>query len=117
MKIGGLKAHREGAESIVNKSFYPTTLELVHAAKKALAQASVESAEFVAAAEIEGVSPQELRDVILSKPDDIVAKDNKRRRLIVAIRKAKTTAEIDAILTDAGLPTRRAAVPGVIPTT
>jgi hypothetical protein len=114
MKIDGMKAHRESAEAIVNGALYPTTLDLVHAAKRASAQAAVESAEFAAAAEIEGLSPQALRDVILSKPDDIIAKDNKRRRLIVAIRKAKTTAEVDEILSSAGFPTKRPPIPGMI---
>jgi hypothetical protein len=113
MKIGGLKAHREGAEAIVNSSFYPTTLDLVHAAKKALALRSVRTEEFLAAAEIEGVTPEELQQTILSKPDDIVGKDNARRRLIVAIRKANSVTEIDKILTSAGLPTRRPAAPGI----
>ncbi len=113
MKVNALQAHREAAELTVNGSFYPTSLDLVHAAKKTLAQYERVSAEFTEAAEIEGVSAVELRRLILSKPDDILVKDNKRRRLIVAIRNATSVAEIDQILTSAGLPTRRDPVIGV----
>jgi hypothetical protein len=61
-------------------------------------------AEFAEAAAIEGVNAQELAATILAKPDDVMQRANTRRKAVLAVRAAKTPAELDSVLEQNGVP-------------
>jgi hypothetical protein len=74
-----------------------------HARKRALA-AEPSAQEFVEIAKIEGVTPKALAKKILSSPDEAIVRGNERRKLIVAVRKASSPAEIEVLLRDGNIP-------------
>lgn len=104
MKINSLQKHRDDAELRVSQKFYPTSQDTAHATKRAIALSDIDTNEFIQAAEIEGMTTQQLREVILSKPDTIMEKENTRRRIVLDIRNATTKSEIDDVLNAAGIP-------------
>ena len=88
--------------------FFPDSMDMVHGRKRAMAEqvlaGSTPSNAFVKAAEIEGMTPQVLAQLIVSKPDTLMNKENNRRALIVKLRQATTGAELDQILVEQGVP-------------
>ncbi len=67
---------------------------MAHAAKRALAASGEDTDEFKQAAAVEGMTTEQLRAVILSKPDEIMTKENERRRVVLLIRQAASIQEI-----------------------
>jgi hypothetical protein len=90
------------AERRINMHRGVSPQDLAHDRKRQMAAAvkggQFPTAEFVRAAAIEGTSPEALARVILAKPDAMMATENARRALIVAVRAAKTSAELDALM-------------------
>lgn len=103
INLDPMAAVRSDAEDKIAQRFMPAPTDMAHARKRAMAE-SVSSGgavpdEFAAAAALEGSEPAALAALILSKPDAIVTRDNDRRRLVLAVRAAKSPAEVDALLT------------------
>lgn len=65
------------------------------AAQRLLAGQDVTSLDVEAAAR--GISPQQLAQLVLSKPDELQDREDNRQRLFAAIAAAKTPQELDAI--------------------
>jgi hypothetical protein len=97
----------EQAEGRVNGDFYPQGQDLAHDRKRQTALAVIAgatpSAEFQQAAQIEGLTVETLASLIVAKPDALMARENARRQVIVRLRAAKNSAELDQILQDAGV--------------
>ncbi len=51
-------------------------------------------------AELRGVSVEKLAELILSKPDTVAVREEKRQRILAKIEKAKTPAELESIFVD-----------------
>lgn len=87
--------------------FTPDAMDLVHARKRAQAEAVLAgfdpSADFAQAATIEGMTVNELANLIVSKPDNLMEKENARRTVVVKLRQAKNGAELEQVLKDAGV--------------
>jgi hypothetical protein len=76
-----------------------------HAAKRLAAKAVISgdaSHHLQAEAEMTGTTVEELARVILSKPDNVLERGLRRRKALMAVRHAKTPAEIDAVLKELG---------------
>lgn len=63
-------------------------------------QGSPPSADFAAAAAAEGASALDLAKTVLAKPNEVLVRGLERRKKILAVRVAKTPAELSAILAD-----------------
>ncbi len=102
--IAQLIAH---AETRLLAHFSPDSIDMVYHRKRMLAEQAVGGAaaspEFEQAAAIEGLTTSELADLILSKPDNLMIKDNARRLAVVDLRQAKTAADISDVLTKHGV--------------
>lgn len=102
LSINPLPALVARAEFYVNTSWAPRPQDLAHDRKRRLAEQATAggkvSPEFAAAAELEGMTTFELAALILSKPDALMERENRRRAIIVALRAATSRAEIDQIL-------------------
>jgi precorrin-6B methylase 1 len=100
---------RAAAEAKLARHFAPSYTDAAHARKRAAAELvaihgiNYASHEFNAAAAIEGMSAQQLAAAIIVKPDEVLARDNERRRLVKAVRAAADPAAIADILTKAGI--------------
>lgn len=91
---------RAEAEMKINARFGPTALDLEHAAKRLEASrvaAGGTSAALEAEAALSGTTAAALAAVILTKPDDVLERGLQRRQAILAVRAAKTPAEIAAL--------------------
>jgi hypothetical protein len=92
------------AERRINFQKVVSAQDLAHDRKRQLAEAvlagATASPEFQQAAAIEGVSVETLAQTIVSKPDVMMAAENRRRALIVQVRAAKTPVEIEQLLED-----------------
>jgi hypothetical protein len=76
-----------------------------HAAKRQAAKAQLygeKSDHLEAEAKLTGTTVDDLARVILSKPDNVLARGLRRRRALVGVRSAKTPAEIDTVLKELG---------------
>lgn len=100
-----MPALKARAEELVNEFYYATTSaqHLEHTTKKIVAQQlksdpSVTPAWFLEAAEVEGLQPLKFAELIISKPDGFMDNAVARRRTILAVRGAKTPADLDEIL-------------------
>jgi hypothetical protein len=106
IKLNPMAQMVKRAERRINMHRGVSPQDLAHDRKRQMAAAvkggQVPTTEFVRAAAIEGTSPEALALVILAKPDAMMAAENARRALIVAVRAAKTAAELDALMT--GIP-------------
>lgn len=100
---------KQEAEVQINRYFNSLAYEAgqtgaEHAAKRHAAAELKKGGEtpswFLEAAEIEGLNVVELADLILNKPDEAVERGNKRRTALVAVRKAETATEVEAILVE-----------------
>ena len=82
----------------------PTLQDLAHDRKRQLAQAVADGGEptpeFKRAAEIEGFAAWQLAELILSKPDGLMLRENGRRALVLQVRAARSADEIAQIFTD-----------------
>jgi hypothetical protein len=96
------------AEQRVKVHYFPDSLDLVHDRKRALAESVLAgiapTQEFIEAAVIEGLSPQALAAVIVAKPDAMMARENARRAVVVKLRQVTTSADLDRILVEEGVP-------------
>lgn len=101
MKISVVESMRPNVEAWVNQFYMVDGHDIAHDRKRALAQSVVAggepTAEFSDAAAIDGVTPQVLAQTILSKPDDLMTQENKRRSMVVRVRGAKTVDDLKAI--------------------
>lgn len=107
-----LSAYKARLEALAtnNHELHDSMLALEHMQKRQQAEAVAMGAdpteEFVEAATIEGMTPQELAAHITSKPEsEHIARGNNRRRMIKRIRNATSTAELDAIMNELNPPT------------
>lgn len=107
LTIAPLAKLLERAELRTKVHFHPDTMDLIHMHKRTMAHqvlaGALSSAEFQQAAVVEGVTVETLAETIVSKPDSLMEKENARRALVVKLRQAKTGAELDQILVDAGV--------------
>ncbi|UFX42052.1 hypothetical protein HAP47_0022585 [Bradyrhizobium sp. 41S5] len=105
MRVSVIEVKRKRVEALVNERYMVDGHDIAHDRKRALAAAVAAggepSAEFTAAAVVEGVTPQALAQTILAKPDELMSKENKRRSFVVRTRAAKTVAELEAIQAEA----------------
>jgi hypothetical protein len=104
---------RAQAESDINGWFNQAAMENAqkdaeHQIKQQMARRIITNvdpvpAAFAAAAAIEGLTPAALAALIVEKDaDEVMARANERRRLIVAVRRATTPAALEAIVAQAG---------------
>src|SRR4051812_24491916 len=104
LKLNPMDQVVKRAERRINLHRVASTQDLAHDRKRQIAQAVLAGIEpppeFQQAAEIEGVSVEALANIIVSKPDVLMMAENGRRTMIVAVRKAKSPQEVDAILAD-----------------
>ncbi len=107
LTINPMKKLLEKAELRVNVRFHPQGSDFAHDRKRAMSRAIVAGGEpapeFVEAAEIEGLSALGLAELILSKPDAVMARENARRTAIVELRTATTNDELERILDKHGV--------------
>lgn len=96
------------AENRVLMHFVQDSITHVHSRKRAMAEqvlaGAVPSEVFAKAAQIEGVTPAALAQLIVSKPDTLMERDNIRRSIVVQLRAATTSAQLESILDQAGIP-------------
>ncbi|MCA6098877.1 hypothetical protein [Bradyrhizobium australafricanum] len=101
MKISVVETLRPKMEARVNQFYMVDGHDIAHDRKRTLAQlvanGAKPTAEFKAAADIEGVTPQALAATILNKPDDLMTKENARRAMVLRVRAAKTPDDLKAI--------------------
>lgn len=92
------------AEELVNLNYAASPQNAAYERKRRLAEQVVAggaaTADFAEAAIIEGLTVEDLADLILSKPDPLMVRENARRAVIVRLRAAKNQTEIDQILRD-----------------
>ena len=101
-----MPALREARKAAVNENFSKiaaTNLQrdMAHAAKRIEAQAivggAVASAEFAAEAELRGITPLELANVVLSKPNEAAQRELRRQQIHALIEAAKTEPELNFV--------------------
>ena len=108
MRINPLTQLVRRAERRINLHFMVDGHAIAHDRKRTLAAAvdagNPPTPEFAAAAELEGLTPTALATLILSKPDELMEQENRRRALIVQARNARTADELNAILAAGDVP-------------
>lgn len=106
MKLDPLPAKRLQVEEIINKQFpwQFNQRDMAYVQKRILAKEIIAgfapSQDFTRAAEVEGMDTTTFANLILSKPDIAMQKENERRERVLRARNAKTTDELKAILTE-----------------
>lgn len=104
---------RAKAEEAVNAHFNRIAAERLqrdheHARKRAIAEMVLAGGEapatFVEEAALMGLPADELARTILAKPDEVMERGLKRRRIILAIRAARTPAALERIFDDHAIP-------------
>lgn len=102
-----IAARRRKAEEQINQYFaieYAQNAHVyaAHERKRRIAESVLAGngcpQEFVEEARLSGVSPQDLARTIVSKPDEFLERELKRRKLILAARKCRDQADIDELL-------------------
>ncbi len=108
--LNPLKRLLERAEQRVNLHFHPQGVDFAHDRKRAMSRTIVAGGEpapeFTEAAAIEGLDVLELAELILSKPDAVMVRENARRTAIVELRAAKSIDELEQILDKHGVERR-----------
>lgn len=98
---------RASAEAKIAQYFAPRPTDAAHARKRTIADSVVAGgavpAEFAEAADVEGMTPAQLAAAIVAKPDELLARDNQRRRIVNAARAAPDPAALAEILSRAGI--------------
>lgn len=117
LKFDPLGARRLAAEADINAHFNAVAVGRAHTdaahrrkREEALRIAAGEiprEISFAAEAERAGKSVADFAALILSKPDDLAAREDERRRLVEAVRQAPTAAAIAALLAGAAIETRQ----------
>lgn len=101
---------RELAEADVRLYFQMEEQQSVNDAEHVLKQQAASMSEppdwFVQHAELEGMTVEKYRDVILSKPNPVLERATARRKLIIDVRNATSHAALDEMLTKGGLDRR-----------
>ena len=109
--IDPMPALRQGAENKINEHFsrlasLSVQQEQEHSIKRAEAQrvatGQQASVEFAGAAALEGLSINDLANLVLGKPDEVMTRANTRRTLILAVRKTTVPSELEQILDPLG---------------
>jgi len=102
VSIDPVPALRAAAEERANFHHAANGQTIAHDCKRRAAEQFMAggdaSKEFQDAAAIEGLTVVQFASLILSKPDEIMQNENKRRKMIVAIRKATTPQELQEAL-------------------
>lgn len=100
-------AMRREAEQKIAWKFSAQPTDAAHARKRIVAEQVASGGavplEFDEAADIEGMSPATLAAHILSMPDELITRDNQRRRLVIAVRAAADPTALAQILLAAGI--------------
>jgi len=102
-----LSSVKEQAETQINRRFSrPADNAVEYSAKREAARdylrLGIEAPELAAEAELMGVSVENLARAILAKTDVALQRGLERRRAVLAVRNAKSKAEIDAVLATLG---------------
>lgn len=102
-----MPAARDAATAKVNRYFNDiahSTMQqdAAHTAKRSIANAiaagGVAPADFAAEAELRGITPAALAAMVLTKPDNVGARELSRQKMMMAIAAATTPAELETIL-------------------
>lgn len=108
MKLDPLPAKRNQVEEIVNKQFpwQFNQRDMAYVQKRFLAldviRGNAPTLEFIEAAHVEDMTPEDFAALVLSKPDITMQKETERRARILRTRNAKTMCELRDILTEIG---------------
>lgn len=108
MKLDPLPAKKKQVEELVNKHF-PWSFgyrDMAHMHKRNLAlevmRGKQPTEDFVQAAQVENMTPEDLAALIVTKPDLAMQKENERRKRIIRTRNAKSLDELRSILDEIG---------------
>ncbi len=98
------------AEQQITDWFYPTAMDMAHDRKRQLAESVLAGAEptpeFVDAAAIENVTPDDLASIIVAKPNDLMVRENARRAAIIRVRGCTSADQVKQLLADLGVLTK-----------
>ncbi len=103
MKLNPLAALRTNAKQKANDHFNlmarsNSHLDVAHAQKREWAK--TEDERLSVEADLRGITTKELAKLILSKPDTVAVREEKRQRILAQIEKAKTPVELESIFVD-----------------
>lgn len=108
MRVHTLAQLVKRAERRINLHCMIGSHDIAHDRKRTLAAAVLAGAsptpEFEKSAAIEGLTIIAFASLVVSKPDELMDKENRRRALIVQVRNAKTVDELNAILASNNVP-------------